>query len=93
MNNEEKIKELTARIEKLEKAENKRIAKRKLKIVLKILKYLILLIIIIFIYNYINNKYIKPYKEKIDYVDDKITSIESFVDDKWQKIQKYNPFN
>ena len=93
MNYEEKIKELTERIEVLEKAENKRIVKRKIKIIFSTLKTVIILGVILFGYIYINNNYIKPYKEKIDYVNDKVETIESFVDDKWQSIQKFNPFN
>ena len=92
MNYESKIKELTERIEKLEKVENKRIAKRKIKIIFTTIKILFILAIIVFGYIYINNHYIKPYKEKIDYVNDKVETIESFIDDKWQTIQKYNPF-
>ena len=93
MDYENKIKELTERIEKLEKAENKRIAKRKIKIIFNALKILIIIIALVWGYIYINNNYIKPYKEKIDYVNDKVNTIESFVEDKWKSIQKYNPFN
>ena len=92
MNYEEKIKELTERIEVLEKAENKRIAKRKLKMIFTTIKFVIIIGLLLFGYIYINNHYIKPYKEKIDYVNDKVETIESFVNDKWQSIQKYNPF-
>ena len=93
MNYEEKIKELTERIEVLEKAENKRIAKRKIKTIFTTIKFVIIIGILLFGYIYINNHYIKPYKEKIDYVNNKVNSIESFIDDKWKTIQKYNPFN
>jgi len=93
MNYEEKIKELTERIEILEKAENKRIVKRKIKIAFNAIKVIIILTILIFGYIYINNNYIKPYKEKIDYVNDKVENIQSFIDDKLQSIQKFNPFN
>lgn len=93
MNYEEKIKELTERIEKLEKAESKRIIKRRIKIFFKLLKYIIIIFLLISGYNYINDNYIKPYKEKIDYADDKIKDVESLINDKWEIIQKYNPFN
>ena len=93
MNYEEKIKELTERIEVLEKAENKRIIKKRIRIILNTIKFVVILGVIIFGYIYINNHYIKPYKEKIDYVNDKVENIQSFIDDKWQSIQKLNPFN
>ena len=93
MNYEEKIKELTERIEVLEKAENKRIVKNRIKIIFKAIKLFVIIGAIVFGYIYINNNYIKPYKEKIDYVSDKVENIQSFVDDKWQSIQKLNPFN
>lgn len=93
MNYEEKIKELTERIEILEKAENKRIVKKRISIILHTIKIVIILGIILFGYIYINNHYIKPYKEKIDYVNDKVENIQSFIDDKLQSIQKFNIFN
>ena len=93
MNYEEKIKELTERIEVLEKAENKRIVKKRISIILNTIKIVIILGIILFGYIYINNHYIKPYKEKIDYVNDKVENIQSFIDDKLQSIQKFNIFN
>ncbi len=93
MNYEEKIKELTERIEVLEKAENKRIVKKRISIILHTIKIVIILGIILFGYIYINNHYIKPYKEKIDYVNDKVENIQSFIDDKLQSIQKFNIFN
>ncbi len=92
MNYEEKIRELTERVEKLEKAENKRIIKRRIEIIIKVVVGIIMLILLFMAYNYVNNTIIKPYKEKIDYVNDKVETIESFVNDKWQTIQKYNPF-
>ncbi len=93
MNYEEKIKELTERIEVLEKAENKRIVKKRISIMINTIKIVIILGIILFGYIYINNHYIKPYKEKIDYVNDKVENIQSFIDDKLQSIQKFNIFN
>ena len=93
MNYEEKIKELTERIEVLEKTENKRIVKRRISIGLNILKFIIIIGLLLFAYIYVNNHYIKPYKEKIDYVNEKVETIQSFIDNKWQSIQKLNPFN
>ena len=88
MNYEEKIKELTTRIEKLEKAENKRILKRKIQLSLKISKIIIILLIILTLYI----KLIKPYKTRIDSIEQKVNSVETFVQEKWKTLQKYNPF-
>lgn len=88
MNYEEKIQELSERIAKLEKSENKRIAKRKRDITFKIIKLVILVILLFMGYIYL----IKPYKEKIDNVNQKVNTVESFVNEKWEALQKYNPF-
>ncbi len=93
MNYEEKIKELNDRIEKLEKAEARRVLKKKIKISFEISKVVIIVIILVSGYFYINNKLIKPYKDKIDYVEEKVNYVEKFVKDKWNSIQKYNPFS
>ena len=93
MNYEEKIKELNDRIEKLEKAEAKRVLKKKIKISFEVSKVVIIVIILVSGYFYINNKLIKPYKDKIDYVEEKVNYVEKFVKDKWNSIQKYNPFS
>lgn len=92
MNYEAQIKELSERIAKLEKAEQKRINKRKREIIFKIIKFILIIIIILTGYIYINNNFIKPYKEKIDYVDQKVDTVEKFINDKWNDLQKYNPF-
>jgi len=92
MNYEEKIQELSNRIAILEKAEQKRINQKKHEITFKIIKFVLLIIILLSSYIYINNHFIKPYKEKMDYVGEKIDTVESFLDDKWDLFQKYNPF-
>ena len=84
MNNEEKIRELTERIEKLEKAENKRIIKKRIEIGFKIVKVLIIIILIFIAYSYI-----KPYKEKIDNINEKVDNVEKFIDDKLGGFKKY----
>ena len=89
MDYNEKIRELTERIEKLEKAENKRIVKRRVQIISKIIIYLIILIILFMGYTYLNNNFIKPYKEKVDYVNNKVDSVENFINDKFGGLQKY----
>ena len=89
MNYEEKIRELTERVEKLEKAENKRIIKRRIEIITKSVIALIVIILLIIGFVYVNNTIIKPYKEKIDYVNEKIDTVQNFVDDKFGGLSKY----
>ena len=81
MNYDLKIKELTERVEKLEVAEKKRVAKRKREIAFKIIKFVVIIALLGLAYYYINTKIIIPYKEKID-----------FINDVFKKIQDYNPF-
>lgn len=88
MNYEEKINELNERIIKLEKAEHKRIIKKRIETIFNIVKLLIIVILLIKVYIYI-----KPYKEKIDKIDKKVDNVENYVKDKWEGLQKYNPFN
>lgn len=93
MNYEEKILELEKRIAILEKAENKRIAKRKMQIAFEIGKLTLLIVLIVCGYIYIHNSFIKPYRENIDYFNEKIENVENFIDDKLDVINKYNPFS
>ena len=88
MNYEEKIKELNERIEVLEKAEHKRIVKKRIEITFNVIKIIIIILLLIKVY-----LYIKPYKEKIDNIDAKVDTVEDYVKDKWNNLQKYNPFN
>lgn len=87
MTNEEKIIELTKRIEILEAAENKRITKRKIKIAYELAKIIILIVILLSAYLYINSKVIKPYKEKVDYINDKVNNVQNFVEDKFNSFK------
>lgn len=88
MDYKEKINELTKRIEYLEKKERKRVIKAR---IILFFRLIILAIIIFLIYKaYL---FIKPYKEKIDAIDEKVNTVESFVNDKWEKLQKFNIFN
>ena len=89
MNYEEKIRELTERVEKLEKAENKRIIKRRIEIGTKIVIGIIILVLLIMAYIHINNTIIKPYKEKIDYVNEKVDKVQGFIDDKLGGFSRY----
>ncbi len=89
MNYEEKIKELTERVEKLEKAEHKRVIKRRIEIITKIVIAVIVIVLLIIGYIYVNNTIIKPYKEKIDYVNEKVDTVQNFVNDKFGGLSKY----
>ena len=89
MNYEEKIRELTERVERLEKAENKRIIKRRIEIITKAVIALIVIILLIIGFVYVNNTIIKPYKEKIDYVNEKVDTVQGFIDDKLGGFSKY----
>ena len=93
MNYEERIRELTERIEKLEKAENKRVFKKRATIITKVTVILVIVLGITFGSYYVNKTYIKPYKEKIDYVTEKVDTIQSFIDDKLGSLKKYGLFN
>ncbi len=89
MDYEEKIRELTERVNKLEKAENKRVLKRKIQIITKVIIYGIVIVFLIIGYIHINNAIIKPYKEKVDYIDDKVDKVEDFIDKKIGGLKKY----
>ena len=89
MNYEEKIRELTERVEKLEKAEHKRVIKRRIEIITKIVIAVIVIVLLIIGYIYVNNTIIKPYKEKIDYVNEKVDTVQNFVNDKFGGLSKY----
>ena len=84
MNSEEKIRELTARIEVLEKAEHKRKVKRGIQIGWGITKLLIIVILLFMAWSYI-----KPYKEKIDTVSEKVDQVEKYINDKLGGIKNY----
>ena len=89
MNYEEQIIELKKRIEFLEKEENKRISKKKIKIGFEVSKILI----VVFLFGIIYFNYIKPIKDKIDYVEDKISGVETFIDEKISLLDKFNLFS
>ena len=93
MNYEEQILELKKRIEVLEKAEHKRIVKHRREIIFKIVKFLVIVSVITFGILFVYNNYVKPYKEKIDEYTEKIDSVESYVEDKLDMIQNWNPFS
>ena len=87
------IEELNKRIEYLEKKELKRTRKKQIEIALQVLKIIIILVIIFTVYTNVNKKLIKPYKEKIDYVEEKVNNVETFVHEKWESLKNIIPFN
>ena len=84
MSSEEKIKELTERIEVLEKKEHRREVKKTIGLVWGLIKLGAFIAVIIIGYNYI-----KPYKEKIDKVNEKVDSVENYINDKFGGLSKY----
>ena len=84
MSSEEKIKELTERIEVLEKAEHKRKVKKGIQIAWSLVKLTVFIVLVVMAYNYF-----KPYKEKIDAASEKVDKVEKFVNDKLGGLNKY----
>ena len=56
-------------------------------------KIALIIAIVVTVCFYIYNNIIKPYKEKVDYINDKIDFMEDFVNDKLDIIDRYNPFS
>lgn len=77
-----KINELNERIDYLEKREQKRKRKETTRLVFNLLKAVVIIAALVYGYIYVNNNFIKPYKEKVDYIEEKI-----------DKVQNINPFN
>ena len=84
MSSEEKVKELEERIEKLEKAENKRVIKKRIELAWGLIKLIVLIVLVFMAWNYI-----KPYKEKIDAASEKVDKVEKFVNDKLGGFKNY----
>lgn len=89
MSNEEKIIELTKRIEVLEAAENKRIRKRKIKLAYEITKIVLLLCILLAGYIYLNVKVIKPYKDTVNTFNEKIDIVQEFFNNQTDKVKSW----
>lgn len=94
-----KIDELTKKVEFLEKQEKKRIKSKNFNTALKILKIAIIVGIVLFIGIKINNKIVKPTREKLDFVEEKIKVVDEKVDgvgdflkDKVDSLKGLNPF-
>ena len=84
MSSEEKVKELEERIEKLEKAENKRVIKKRIELAWGLIKLIVLIVLVFMAWNHI-----KPYKEKIDAASEKVDKVEKFVNDKLGGFKNY----
>ena len=63
---ENKIKELEARLSRLEKIETRRQTFKIIKIVIKLIILLVILFGLWIGYNYVNETFIKPYKDTVD---------------------------
>lgn len=84
MSSEEKIRELTERIEVLEKAEHKRMVKRNIGLAWGLIKLGVFVVLIFMAWNFI-----KPYKEKVDMVSEKVDKVESYINDKLGGLKNY----
>ena len=93
MNYEEQIKELTKRIEVLEKSEHKRVVKKRNEIIFKVVKFVVIVSLLVWGGLYVYNNWVKPYQEKIERYEEKMEKVESFIDEKWSAIQNWNPFS
>ena len=95
-----KLDELTKKVEFLEKQEKKRIKEKNFKTAFKITKIAIIVGIVLFIGIKINNKIIKPTRESLEYVeekvkvvDEKLDGVGDFLKNKWDSLKGINPFN
>ncbi len=84
MSSEEKIKALEERIEVLEKAEHRRTVKRNIGIAWSLIKLGVFITLILIAWSYI-----KPYKEKIDMVSEKVENVEKVINDKLGGLKSY----
>ncbi len=75
---ENKIEKLEARIKTLEKAENKRKRMKLAGILVRIFIVAFIIVAIWYGYNYVSDKYIKPYKSKIDTIEKNYDAIKNF---------------
>ena len=73
-----KIKELEARLSRLEKIENKRKTFKIIKIIIKLIILLSVLFGLWMGYNYVNETIIKPYKETVDEIKDTYDNVKNY---------------
>lgn len=73
-----KIKELEARLSRLEKIENKRKTFKIIKIIIKLIILLAVLFGLWTGYNYVNETIIKPYKETVDEIKDTYDNVKNY---------------
>lgn len=74
---EDRIEELEERIKTLEKTEKRRKRMRTAGILVRIFIFAFVIVALWYGYNYVNTKYIKPYKEKMDTIEEKYDSIKN----------------
>lgn len=73
-----KIKELEARLSRLEKIEDRRQSLKIIKILIKTIIIIAILIGIWIGYNYVNQTFIKPYKETVDEIKGTYDSVKNY---------------
>ena len=84
MSSEEKIKALEERIEVLEKAEHKRNVKKGIKLAWGLTKLIVVIVLVFMAWSYI-----KPYKEKIDMVSEKVDKVEECISSKFSGFKSF----
>ena len=75
---EDKIKELEARLSRLEKIETRRQTFKIIKIVIKLIILLVILFGLWTGYNYVNETFIKPYKDTVDEIKGAYDNVKSY---------------
>ena len=75
---EKRIEELEDKVRVLEKAEKKRKRMKTASILVKVFIFSFIVVAVWYGYSYATTKYIKPYKEKIDVIEEKINSLKNF---------------
>lgn len=72
---EKKVEKLEERIKVLEKTEKRRKRAKIATILVKVFIFSVILVTLWYGYNYVNDKYIKPYKGKIDSIEEKFDTL------------------
>lgn len=79
-NLEDRIFELEEKVRKLEKLEKKRKTSKIINVVIKIICYVAIVIAAIIAYNYVNDKYIKPFTEEFEKISEGYDNIKKISD-------------
>jgi hypothetical protein len=75
---DKRVKELEDRVKSLEKIENRRKSLKTASILIKLFIFSFIVVALWYGYTYVRKTYIKPYKEKIDTIEEKYNSLKNF---------------